>query len=51
MSELFTLPNAVSHLVEKRTPWDTKIKLPKFESKARFREWIQDPSSMVEQKL
>ena len=45
MSELFTLPNAVSHLVEKRAPWDVDIKLPKFESKARFRDWIQDPTT------
>lgn len=45
MSELFTLPNAVSHLVEKKEPWKIKIKLPEFESKAGFRQWIQDPTT------
>ena len=45
MNELFTLPNAVSHLVEKREPWKIKIKLPKFESKAKFRQWIQEPTT------
>ena len=45
MSELFTLPNAVSHLVEKKTPWDVEIELPEFESKAGFRRWIQEPTT------
>ena len=45
MSDLFTLPNATAHLVERKSPWDAKIKLPKFESKAKFREWITDPTT------
>jgi hypothetical protein len=45
MSKYFCLPNVSASIIEQKEPWNEDIKLPEFESKAKFRQFIAFPTT------
>jgi len=45
MSKYFCIPNVSASVVEEKEPWNSDIVLPKFESKAKFRQYIAYPTT------
>jgi len=45
VSKYFCIPNVSASIVEEKEPWNEDIKLPEFESKAKFRQWIAFPTT------
>lgn len=45
MSKYLCIPNVSASVVEEKEPWKSDIVLPKFESKAKFRQYIAYPTT------